>query len=179
MKKNGLNVLRYGYYKGGLASIPNNIKQFFKNIKYAYQRITKGYCDFDVWELSDYYLKLFYYTLNSLADNTHGYPANGIFIDEKAQELGYNNGYEYWLFYLRETAELFKRGIEEENPCYAQAQEQYHELLRAMDIPFNADVVTTIRKRWVNMEAECSKQRIQDVEQAFKNLNEYFFDLWD
>lgn len=34
------------------------VKQFFRDIKYSYQRITKGYCDKDLCDISEWFLKL-------------------------------------------------------------------------------------------------------------------------
>lgn len=52
----------------------SNIKQFFRHFKWAWQRMTKGYCDFDCFALDDYYLKLIPATLRTLSEDTHGYP---------------------------------------------------------------------------------------------------------
>ena len=52
----------------------SNIKQFFRHFKWAWQRVTKGYCDFDCFALDDYYLKLIPSTLRTLSEDTHGYP---------------------------------------------------------------------------------------------------------
>ena len=90
---NNLNILRYGYTK----DIISNIKQFFRNIRYAYQRITKGYCDADLWNLDGYYSEFFYCTLNELADISHGWPQS-----EKFPR------YEDWQKYIREMANHFR-----------------------------------------------------------------------
>lgn len=66
------NVFKQGYL--GPFAVWHNISNFFRNIKYAWQRATKGYCDRDVWDLDCYYSKIISATLNDLADNRHGYP---------------------------------------------------------------------------------------------------------
>lgn len=71
---------------------------FFRNFKYAYQRITRGYADIDIWDF-DYYLS--YIISNGakhLADTTCSHP-----IDKT---------YEEWQEYLREMASHFDKMIE-------------------------------------------------------------------
>ena len=51
-----------------------NIKQFFRHFKWAWQRTTKGFCDYDCFDLDHYYLVLLPVTLRHLAKYTHGYP---------------------------------------------------------------------------------------------------------
>lgn len=71
--------------------------QFFHNLKYAWQRAIRGYCDRDIWNLDIFYSDLFYQTLNKLADDTNDYP--GIEPWETPEK---------WEEYLREMASLFK-----------------------------------------------------------------------
>lgn len=51
-----------------------NIKQFFRNIKWAYQRITKGYCDYDLWSIDNWISKLMHDALIEFESNCHGFP---------------------------------------------------------------------------------------------------------
>ena len=37
----------------------DNIKDFFRGFKYTYQRATKGYCDYDLFSISDWFLEMF------------------------------------------------------------------------------------------------------------------------
>ena len=69
--ENNLNVFRYGYLKKRPLS---NIRQFFRNVKYAYQRSTKGYCDYDLWNLGDTILHLINQSLKEFTAKTEGYP---------------------------------------------------------------------------------------------------------
>lgn len=55
-------------------------KKVFRNIygimKWSYQRITRGYCDADVWDLDNYFLELIPGTLELLSDKTDSYPSD-------------------------------------------------------------------------------------------------------
>ena len=50
------------------------VKQFFRDIKYSHQRITKGYCDKDLWDISDWFLKLMPDMLAEYKKTRHGSP---------------------------------------------------------------------------------------------------------
>lgn len=53
---NKLNVFHFGYsHKFTLW----NIKNFFRTLKWAWQRATKGYCDWDRWDLDFFYWRSF------------------------------------------------------------------------------------------------------------------------
>ena len=65
----------------------SNIKQFFRHFKWAWQRASRGYCDYDCFALDDYYLKLIPATLRELAKDTHGYPEEFGTIDKWQEEI--------------------------------------------------------------------------------------------
>lgn len=74
MANHNLNVFKQGYYSWRRPF--HNIRQFFRNIKYAWQRATKGYCKADVWDLSNYWQSLMIDSLKDFEVSTNGYPAN-------------------------------------------------------------------------------------------------------
>lgn len=69
-----LNVFKFGYYSWRCPL--RNIRQFFRNIKYAWQRAIKGYCKADIWDLSNYWQSLMINSLKDFEDSTNGYPGN-------------------------------------------------------------------------------------------------------
>jgi len=195
MKDNNLNVLTYSYspwrYPSNWCS---NLKQFFRNIKYAHQRITQGYCDQDVWNLDSYYSELFYKTLKELANTTHGYPGYGEFADTETE-----SGYDKWVNYLNEMAEHFintqewredtpmnierdkaweemnkyitKWSFEKEHPDdkYSRLVEEYSD-----EVQYNR-----ARKKWLDKERKSSNFRVSEKDKAFEMMRENFFHLWD
>lgn len=79
-----VNEEKTKYYKNRLKLFVDNPYRIWKidfwiwiikSIKWAWQRITKGYCDKDLWDLEDYFLVLFHNTLKEFADNTSSFPA--------------------------------------------------------------------------------------------------------
>lgn len=55
-------------------SIWRTIKNFPRCIKWAWQRVTKGYCDADTWDLDKYYPRLIKATLLAFKENNDGCP---------------------------------------------------------------------------------------------------------
>lgn len=51
-----------------------NIRQWFCNWKFVFQRAKYGYCDIDVWNMTDYHTFLLGEMLLSLAENPTGFP---------------------------------------------------------------------------------------------------------
>lgn len=69
--KYGLNVFTYGYLNWKHPF--HNIKMFFRNIRRAWQRATKGYCDWDVFDLDQYWQGMMICSLEDLRKEG-GYP---------------------------------------------------------------------------------------------------------
>lgn len=72
---NKLNVFYGVHYPWcSIWGIRRNIKSFFKSFKFAYQRITRGFCDADWWDMDSFYLSLISSSLKHFAENTISHP---------------------------------------------------------------------------------------------------------
>jgi hypothetical protein len=69
-----LNVFSKHYCSYHNAGLKKKIREPFLRLKWAYQRITRGYSDFDCYDLAHFYGKMICETLAHLSVNTHGYP---------------------------------------------------------------------------------------------------------
>ena len=145
----------------------NNIKQFFYNIKCAWQRVTKGYCDRDVWDLDTHFLNLFHFTLRDLALHHYGYPGTEPFdTDEK------------WKDYLMDLSLKFYQANEAHDayphPMYDKWCEDIHkhpEELLNYQSPYSHEM-------FIEMQELCEKRQAV-FEEAWKMLGEHFWSLWD
>lgn len=63
-----------------------NIRLFGRQFKWAYQRITQGYCDFDWWDMDTYLTMLMADMIDELAKKSHGYPGNKEFPTPESWE---------------------------------------------------------------------------------------------
>ncbi len=50
------------------------ITDFIRNVRWAYQRITKGYCESDLWNMDWWFLEIFPAMLREFINNADGYP---------------------------------------------------------------------------------------------------------
>lgn len=172
------NILRYGYFKSwSVACILHNIGQFFRNIKYAYQRITKGYCDADLFNLDMYIAANLNNTLLELADISHTYSSQ-------------YNDIEEWKKDVRETAEHFYNVHEDET---SKPKKEADELYNQLETFANSmgktpeDMVGNksnseyeeLRKKWLSKEKEAWQFRGQEKNKGFEMLSKIFFSLWD
>ena len=146
-----------------------NIKLFFRRYKWAYQRATRGYCDYDIWELYPFYSNLFSATLNQLANTAQGWPGDETFPN-----------YKDWIEYLKRMSQLFYRSNEaneyyptpEGDKWWAWLQEHKTADL----INDNSNPYTTAM---LQEERENDEKRKQDLYQAIEMLKKTWFDLWD
>lgn len=70
------NVLKIGFF-GFRYTIRHPVRfviHLCRNLQYAWQRITRGWCDMDVWNFDSWYLNLIPAMLDYLAQSSNGYP---------------------------------------------------------------------------------------------------------
>ena len=178
---NRLNVFNNPYYKWKYPSCWfKNIRMFIHSIKYAYQRITKGYANCDTFDLDSYYLDIFTNTLNSLADHHCGYPGNDEFPDDES-----------WTKYLKDMAQKFYNANEtneayptpeadkwwkwiEEHPNNSWGEKDEHGLWVSKQKEENPYAISMIKEA-----NEIDKQRDKEVHEGIKMLDHVFWSLWD
>ena len=163
---NKLNVFNNPYYKWRYPSCWfKNIRMFIHSIKYAYQRITKGYADCDTFDLDSYYLDIFNGTLNYLADHHWGYPGHDEFdTDEK------------WTAYLKEMAQKFYQANESNEYYDTPNQEKWWEWIEENN---SNSKDNSYIKDMLNEERFLAWRREQDMREGLDMMKNVFFSLWD
>lgn len=94
----GMNIFSFGIYSHNPRWWLHNIKQFFKNIKYAWQRATRGFSDPDCWEFDSYLSRIISGGLKTLDKNRHGFPT------KLYSQLGEEDGNQEWSKILSEIS---------------------------------------------------------------------------
>lgn len=143
-----------------------NARLFFRQFKWAYQRMTRGFCDFDTWDLDNYYLELFYQTLNHLAENTHGWPSSEKFPN-----------FEDWQNYLKELADYFYRANDTNDFYEHPAEDKWWN-----DIEKQGDIIHAESEHTDDMIAEATDlyyKRDNDMREGLDKMKEVFWNLWD
>lgn len=141
-----------------------SIKLIFRRLKWGYQRIVRGYCDYDIWEM-DYFLgTLLSDMCFNFADNASGWP------DSKFET------YEDWVEYLQEMGRCFRFTKEEVYPTPT--------------LDKWADSISPYDNEWINREDELTQamreedkrifsERESYKDKALKMLDYVWFNLWD
>ena len=173
-KFNGRNVFTLCPYSWKYPSCwLRNIESFFRGFKYTYQRATKGYCDYDLFSISDWFLEVFPNMLKEFADETYSHPYD---MDEKE-----------WGKYLVEMREHFLNACKEYENSSPEARKEFDELYK----DFSA------AEYFKNPELYNTKERKEKIKEYYKKVKEYdnykqeelkkgmdmfqkrFWDLWD
>lgn len=149
---NKLNVFNLNLYSWRPINWGKNIRTILRSFKMAYQRITKGYCDWDLYNLDDYYAKFLSETLKEFAINTHTYP-----LDCPTDELWMER-----VTKLGSKFEMIARDIDDYNPFAETCLE-------------NKDAGNS----YVQFYKIMSDKRNELIKESFRELGEIFNDLWD
>lgn len=175
MMKDKLNILHFGYYKKFSF---HTITQFFRNIKYAVQRIKWGFCAPDTWNLYDTLPTLIEQELIYFRDHMHGYP----------NEFG---SAEEWSNHLTYLIELFHQAQEDniKNPYW----DDFVKVVDAhshIEIQKDGTVIDRVEDNYTSEEEEIRKKYLKFEEKkaitqsdylrgAFKELAEVIEFIWD
>lgn len=104
---NELNVFSVGWVKAlSFTAAKHNIRNLFKNIHCCYERIAKGFCSRDIWNMDDYVTRLLRDMFKYFADNCQGYPG-----DDSAE----GESMEAWEKYLNNISYLLNQSLESVN----------------------------------------------------------------
>lgn len=143
-----------------------NFRLFFRQFKWAYQRATRGYCDYDVWDLDSYYLDLFFVTLNHLADTAYGYPGTKEFPT-----------YEDWQRALKEMAWHFFKANESNDYFPHPAEDKWWEAVKNDSEPWSRDDENS--KAMLAESYVLASKRDIELKKGLEKLNKVFRHLWD
>ena len=169
MNKNRLNVWNKSYFSNWRA-VRSNVSTFFRNIKYSYQRIKYGYCERDLWDLRDFYLMLFYNSLDDFKKDLYGAPVE--FFDENKE-----NATEDWENYISEMAQHFYNA-DEFNEARVNEYDDIATPLFKFDEENTPEEKEVINK-WLAREKELYEWRHNELMKGFSMLVEHFEELWD
>ena len=82
-----MNKLNVFSNKDGFGRLSKNIVYFFDNLKYAKQRVMRGFADCDTRDFNSYLKKLFTDGLDCFAANLHSYPERYGSVENWGKEL--------------------------------------------------------------------------------------------
>ena len=164
---NKMNVFKYGWmsWKYPL-NWWGNIKLFFRQFKWAWQRATRGFADCDIWNLDNSILNYLSGTLKQLSETAAGWPGNEQFPK-----------YEDWTSFLKEMSEKFVAANENNEYYPTPMADKWLDWAREHsdycpdDNPYVQDMIQE--------EQENELKRERDFAEAWSAIGEVFWQLWD
>ena len=167
---NDLNVFNQTYCPWRYPSNwRGNIRLFFRQFKWAWQRVTKGYCDADTYDLDDHLVRYLAQTIQHLADNTHGYPGTDEFPT-----------YEHWKSYLYKIVGLLNYSLDELYNPYEYEWEQSwkdKDFLETINNPTPEEKEISDKFHAVEWDNETKKREARD--EALQMILHVIDSLWD
>lgn len=128
-----------------------NIKLFFHNIRHAWQRITQGYCDIDIWDLNCYYARIIVASMKAFAVKTDTIP-NGMTETE-------------WIAIIDEIIHCFQIAAKYTDDFVKELQQE-------------DGVYSNSSKSLVEYRNKAEKIKQSNAERGFYLLGKYFSHFW-
>lgn len=161
---NKLNVFNESYFRWrNPLNWFRNIKIFFRCLKWAKQRITRGFADIDWWDLDCFYIDLITDSLNYFAEHTISY-------DDKYTPEEYKEK----ILKLASKFKYIGTDSDELNPYY----EDYSKYLEDKDIFTYYDAYSKFEE-YLAEELNIEREKKEVRKDAFAELAEMLPTLWD
>lgn len=167
MKRNWMNVLTdFPYSKRYYLTHPHKFfKDCYYNIKYAKQRICRGWCWTDMINMNDYLIDVMIGMLRCMARDSSGYPSREPFETPEK--------WTSWLYYIAGELEASK----EEN--YEKKNEYYESYMKRLDNWVANKEFTDEDRKYFDREKELAAEAVERRTKALTELVRYFDYLWD
>ena len=152
-----------------IRNLPKNIESVIRRFKWAYQRITKGYANCDLWNLDHYLAKLIASAVRELAETGMGFPGDEEFPTEES-----------WEEYLKTIADFFEMYLDDE--LFNVYEEDYLKMIEEKGLISNGDMTPEEEElfhNYIEVEKENAEFRSEALHGAVERLNHIWEGLWD
>lgn len=175
-------------------------QEVFHDLKCCVQRIKRGFCYRDIWNINDWFLNVIPDMLDEFKRTTHGFPSRFLKNDGSDTDEDIKCGAEKWNKILARMAFLFREANEETCQRKNPYDEEYTVVLDKFVNRFgfngkwvkkkdgtrvfihNLCDIPKYRKLYENyhkVENELYEYRRDCLKKAMSMFAEYFNDLWD
>ena len=148
-----------------------NIRMFFRSFKWGYQRVTRGYADYDWWNWDMWMTELMAQSLKTMANKTIGYPGNDEFPT-----------YESWIEYLNKIVNLLQYSLSELPNEYEEAWLKILETKKTFEEKFNGKRTPEeeeIINKYLDIEVNNDKSKYEAQLEAINMIKHVWGHLWD
>ena len=174
------------------------VKHIGRDIKWSHQRIWRGYCDYDLFSIDGWFMKIMPEMLKVFKETRHGSPvavnyhSHAVFLDEKERDQDIHDEWDKKLDRM-----IFLLGEMDETSCSQQNpyEDEYFETVqKLMEPPVEyPDGSSThrypdlkeypeYRELHENYHAEekrLNQYRLDCKQEFFELFSTHFYDLWD
>lgn len=174
------------------------LKQIGRDIKWSHQRIWRGYCDYDLFSIDDWFMKIMPGMLKVFKETRHGSPvavnyhSHAVFLDEEERNQDVHGEWDKKLDRM-----IFLLGEMDEASCSQQNpyEDAYFEAVqKLMEPPVeHADGSSTHRypdlkeypehreldENYHAEEKRLNQYRLDCKQEFFELFSTHFYDLWD
>lgn len=191
-----LNIWDAKNFKG--LSLPSRVRYFFNCVKWSKQRISRGYADYDIWNMYYHIQELMPEMLETLKNDRVGSPiiiyedGNKTIIGEDTHKL-YDEFLDKIIFHWRESVEDTCQVKNEYEQDYINACEQIEQNKgvfedtidengkRALKMNFVGDDprYEELYKLYSSRDDELEKYREDNMKKAMDLMRDNFFSFWD
>lgn len=153
-------------------------KCFFKSIKMAWQRATRGYCDWDVYDLDCFYRELIINSLTQFRENLLGAPCDFSTMEGKHERKEEIDDFVLWKEYIGDIIYCLQMSDEDyEFGLKNKYEDEYFHLL------FKNEETTKehfeLFEAYWQEEQKLNNKRHEYLEEGLSLLARYFEHLWD
>lgn len=144
----------------------DKIHDFYREIKFFFQRGIKGYCDKDLWSIDYWFIKTIIPMLEEFNEIKHGVP-----IDMEEEE---------WTMEIKNMIYCFKESTDEYCSEKNEYEEDFHNLIwRDYAMPNKYKDEEELRQKWIDREYEIDKYKEKMRNKGFELFSKYYDNLWD
>ena len=174
------------------------LKQIARDIKWSHQRIWKGYCDYDLFSIDSWFMKVMPRMLRKFKETRHGSPvtinnaSQDVFLDDEERNQAVHSEWDKILDRM-----IFLLGEMDEYSCSQQnsfADEYFEEIEELLKCPeAHPDGSSSCRfpdlkeypeykeldENYHSEEKRLAQYRLDCKLEFFELFSTHFYDLWD
>lgn len=156
-RDNELNVWSVPMAPWRISNLGDNLRDIIRRIKWSGQRVTRGFCDYDTYDLDLYYRRLIVKSLKQFVRKSHTFPFGyDAGLQKRVRRIIANLEYaskEAWEFYNPYAAKL--------------------EYLQKHRLPHGKTM-----GKWSEFDLSIAKKQNRALREAFWELGDILYDLW-
>ncbi len=174
------------------------LKQIGRDIKWSHQRIWKGYCDYDLFSIDSWFMKLMPHMLKEFKESRHGSPvaidcpSQAVFLDDEERNQDVHAEWDKKLDRM-----IFLLGEMDEHTCSQQnpVEDEYFavidRLLKEPEVHSDGSCsrqypdlkdypeYRELYEKYHAVEKLLAQYRMDCKQEFFELFSTYFYDLWD